>query len=168
MKKTNMVSVIRSPKDFSLGIIYLAAGASGFWMARELPFGSGARMGAGYFPTIISSLLFLFGLVSVIRGFVLGGGRPIEVIAWKTLPLIVGSVLAFAVLIDDVGLLIAGLVLLLLCAVASVRFRFSWVALLGAITLVVTCKLLFIDGLGVPMPAVGPWLTGILPTAPAQ
>jgi hypothetical protein len=163
-KGYEMNSVIRSPKDFWLGMIYAVVGAAGFWFARELPFGSGARMGAGYFPTVISSLLFLFGLVSLGRAFVLTG-EAIGAIAWKALPLIIGSVVVFAILIDNAGMVVAGVALLVLSASASAKFRFQWLPFAGAIALSAGCALLFISGLGLPIPVVGPWLRAILPMA---
>jgi Tripartite tricarboxylate transporter TctB family len=154
--------VVRSPKDFWLGVIYTLVGAAGFLIARDYPFGSGARMGAGYFPTIISSLLFVFGIVSIGRSFFLNG-QTISAIAWKALLLIIGSAVTFAVLVDRAGFVVAALALLLLCATASEQFRFSWTAILGALVLVICCTLLFINGLGLPMPTIGPWLLSIVP-----
>jgi hypothetical protein len=156
-----MGSVIRSPKELWLGLIYASIGAVGFWFALDLPFGSSARMGAGYFPTIISALLLLFGIVSVARAFLLNG-EAVGAIAGKALPLIIGSVVVFALLIEKAGLIVAGVALLLLCAFASSEFRFRWIALISAVALVVCCALLFIKGLGLPMPAIGPWLKAIL------
>ena len=157
-----MGSIVRSPKDFWLGVIYVLVGAVGFLLARDYPFGTGARMGPGYLPTIVSSLLLIFGAVSIGRSFVLSG-EAIGVIAWKALPLIVGSAAAFAFLIDGAGFIAASFSLLLLCAVASDKFRWSGTALLGAAALVAICTLVFVKGLGIPMPAVGPWLQAISP-----
>ncbi len=160
-----MGSVIRSPKDLSLGVIYLLFGAAGLWIARDYPFGSGARMGAGYFPTIISGLLLVFGLVSIGRSLVLKG-QPLGVIGWKAMALIFGAVVAFGALIEHTGLIVGGLAVLYLSATASEQFRFSWRAMLGALALVACCALLFINALGLPMPAVGPWLSALLPSSP--
>jgi hypothetical protein len=157
-----MGSVIRSPKNLWLGMIYTTIGTLGFWFAQDLPFGTGARMGAGYFPTIISVLLLVFGLVSLVRSVVLDG-EAVAAIAWKALPLIVGSVVVFALLIETAGLIVAGVVLLLLSGFASTQFRFRWIAFLGAVALASCCALVFIKGLGLPMPAFGPWLTAMLP-----
>jgi hypothetical protein len=159
-----MTSVIRSPKDFWLGLIYTTTGAAGLWFARELPFGTGARMGAGYFPTVISVVLLLFGLIALVRAILIAG-EPVGAIAWKAVPLIIGAVVVFGMLIENAGLIAAGVALLLMCAITSTEFRFGWIALLGAVALVAVCALLFIYGLGLPIPTVGPWLKAIMPGA---
>jgi hypothetical protein len=161
-------AVVRSSKDFWLGIIYLMVGAGGFWIARNYSFGSGARMGPGYFPTIISSLLFVFGIISLVRAFLLQGQTPPGAVAWRALALVIGSAVVFALLLEKVGFVVAALVLLFMCAIASSLFRFSWIAALGAIALVGACALVFITGLGVLMPTVGPWILSFVPTGLGQ
>jgi hypothetical protein len=158
-------SVIRAPKDLWVGIIYAAAGAAGFLMARDYPFGSGARMGPGYFPTIISFLLIVLGAISIVRAFIADGPR-IGSIAWKAIILVIGSVLAFAFLLDTAGFIVAATALLLLSAAASERFRFEWQPALGLIGLVAFCSLVFVKGLGLAMPLVGPWLQPMMPAWP--
>ena len=153
---------IRSPKDFWLGVIYAAAGAAGFLIARDYPFGSGARMGAGYFPAVVSSLLFVFGIVAIARSLIFDG-EAIGAVAYKAVGFVLGSLVAFALLVDGAGFVVAALAMLLLCAAASGKFRFEAGAMLGAIGLVAACSVVFIRWLGVPMPLVGPWLKPWLP-----
>ena len=43
-------------------------------------------------------------------------------------------------------------------AAASEHFKFDWKATAGLVALVVFCALVFVKGLGVPMPLVGTWL----------
>ena len=57
-----MSSVIKSPKDFWTGVLYFSFGAVAFWVARDYSFGTASRMGAGYFPTVLSGLLMFFGV----------------------------------------------------------------------------------------------------------
>jgi Tripartite tricarboxylate transporter TctB family len=151
-----MVSNVRSPKDFWIGAIYLVAGVVGLLIARDYSFGSAGRMGPGYFPAIISALLILFGAVSVLRAFLVPGG-PVGALNWKGIVLITGSVFAFGVLLQTAGLVIALLTMVLVSAAASERFRFEWRAGLALIALIVFCVLVFVRGLGVPMPLVGEW-----------
>lgn len=159
-----MSLAIRAPKDFGLGAIYVAAGAAGVVIAQDYPFGSGARMGPGYFPTIVGSLLFLFGLAAVARSLTFEGGK-IGLIGWKALGLVIGALVVFMFLVDRAGFPVAGMALLLLCAAASRRFRPDAVALLGAAGLIAACSLVFVRWLGVPMPLVGSWLKAALPVA---
>ena len=157
-----VTSLIRSPKDFWTGIIYLFVGVAGFVIARGYSFGTGARMGPGYFPSVISALLVAFGIAAVVRGF-LTEGEPITPFAWKALIFVTGAVIAFGFLLPTAGLVIAMVVMVLMSAAASHKFRFEVLPVLGLVALVVFCSLVFVKGLGVPMPLVGSWLAPLLP-----
>jgi len=119
-------------------------------------------MGPGYFPSIISCLLMIFGVIALLRSFTTDGSA-ISTIAWRAGILVIGSVLAFAVLIDTLGLIAAIVAMVLLSAAASDKFRFEWKATVGLIGLIAFCSLVFVKGLGVPMLLVGPWLQAIVP-----
>ena len=153
-----MASVIRAPKDFWTGVIYLSVGALGIVVGREYSFGSAGRMGPGYFPFVISCLLLVFGVITLVRSF-LTDGEPVGALAWKAIALVVGSVIAFGLLLPTGGLIIAMTVMVLMSAAASEKFRFEWKATLGLVGLVVFCSLVFVKGLGVPMPLLGSWLS---------
>ena len=68
------------------------------WIGRDYPLGSSARMGPGYFPAVLGSLLALFGVVSIGRSFI-RPGEPIDAIAWQPLVLVLGSVVLFGLLL---------------------------------------------------------------------
>ena len=157
-----MGSIIRAPKDFWTGVIYLGIGALGILVGREYSFGSAGRMGPGYFPFVISCLLLLFGVITVVRSF-LTDGEPVGALAWRAIALVIGSVVAFGLLLPTAGLVIAMLVMVLMSAAASEKFRFEWAATAGLVGLVVFCSLVFVKGLGVPMPLVGTWLQPVMP-----
>jgi len=147
---------IRGQKDFGIGAIYFALGLAGFIIARDYSFGTSGRMGPGYFPTIISGLLILFGLIAMLRGL-LHEGQPIGSINWKGLALITLSVGAFGYLLETAGVIVALLALILISAAASERFRFELRAAIGLIAFIIVCAVIFIEGLGVPMPLLGEW-----------
>ena len=157
-----MASFVRAPKDFWTGVIYLGVGTLGILIGRDYSFGSAGRMGPGYFPFVISCLLLLVGVITVVRSF-LTEGDPVGALASKATVLVVGSVLAFGVLLPAAGLVIAMLVMVLMSAAASQKFRFEWGPTAGLVGLVVFCSLVFVKGLGVPMPLVGSWLEQIMP-----
>ena len=158
-----MGSIIRAPKDFWTGVIYLSVGVLGILVGREYSFGSAGRMGPGYFPFVISCLLLVFGVITVVRSF-LTDGEPVGALAWKAIALVIGSVVAFGILLPTAGLVIAMLVMVLMSAAASEKFRFEWTAVAGLAGLVAFCSLVFVKGLGVPMPLVGSWLAPMMPS----
>ena len=153
---------IRAPKELWSGLIYLALAAVFLWFGRDYKIGTGARMGPGFFPFYLSLCLLVLGLIVTVRAFVIDGG-PIERLAWKPLVLILSSCVAFGLLIKGAGLVVALIVLCLLSAAASAYFRITAQALAGLLLLVMFCTLVFVKGLGVPMPIVGPWFGGNLP-----
>lgn len=159
-----MAGLIRSPKDFWTGIIYLGVGVAAFLIARDYSFGTGARMGPGYFPSVICSLLIVFGVVAVIRSFRVDGG-PIGSWAIKAMVLVIGGTVAFGFLLPRMGLPVAMVVLVLMSAAASSKFRFEVLPTVMLAALVVFCSVVFVKGLGVPMPLVGSWLAPLVPGA---
>ena len=89
---------IRNPRDFWAGAIYLALAIVVIWVGRNYQQGTSARMGPGYFPAVLGSILALFGVVSMVRSFI-RPGEPIEPMAWKPLVLVLGSVVLFGILL---------------------------------------------------------------------
>ena len=156
-----MTSRVQSPKDFWTGLIYLAVGAGVIFIARNYSVGTASRMGPGYFPLALSGLLIVFGLAAVVRSFLVQG-EPIGAFAWKPMVLVLVGTALFGALISTLGLIIALLALVLTSAAASEKFRFDWRAALGLVALIAFCSLVFVKGLGVPMPLFGPWLEPLL------
>ena len=147
---------IKSPKDFWTEILFLIFGAIAFAISRDYPFGSAGRMGPGYFPTVLSCLLMGFGGLAVLRG-VRQQGVAFGSFAWKQSVKVLSAIIAFAFLLPRAGLVIALLVLIFGSASASIHFRFGWRATLLALVLLVFCVLVFVKGLGLPMPLLGIW-----------
>jgi hypothetical protein len=150
--------MIRSTRDFWTGAIYILIGLSAVLIAREYGMGSAVRMGPAYFPTILGIILMVVGAVALIRSFILPG-TPIGAFAIKGLLLVISSVFLFGFIVREAGLLIALPLLVIISALASSQFR--WVpTIVLAVGLTVFCALVFIEGLGVPLPLIGPWLGG--------
>lgn len=153
-----MTSLIRSPKDFWAGIIYMAFGLSAIVIGREYGLGTALRMGPAYFPTVLGVLLTLIGIISLIRSF-LKPGEPIGSLALRPMILITIAVFLFGFLVRGAGLVVVIPILVITTAYASIHFRWGTSVLL-AIGITVFCVLVFSKGLGVPLPIVGPWVGG--------
>jgi hypothetical protein len=150
---------IRSPKDFGAGLLYAGFGLAAILMAWDYGMGSASRMGPGYFPTALGTLLLLIGIASLVRSFVSDGER-IGVIAWKAAALVTAGTILFGLLLRPAGLVPALVALILVSASASVRFRFQWRAGLLMLALIAFCALVFVKGLGMPVPLLGHWFGG--------
>ena len=60
-------SVLES-KDFWAGAMLIATGSIALFFARNYAFGNSLRMGPGYFPIVLGSILILFGLYIAATG----------------------------------------------------------------------------------------------------
>jgi hypothetical protein len=148
---------LSSPKEFWAGLIYISVGAAALWFGSEYRMGTAGRMGPGYFPKVLAWLLVGIGVIAIARAFVLKGA-PVTAIAWKALAIILASCALFGLLLPRMGLGVALLALCLGSASASREFRFDPLALVGLLGLITACALVFVKGLGVPMPLLGSWL----------
>jgi hypothetical protein len=151
-----MSAIIRDPKDFWSGVIFIAVGLAAVLVGDEYPMGSAGRMGPGYFPTVLGGLLAVLGSVSVARSLIRGGER-IERFAIKNVALVLGATVLFGVLVRNAGIALAIVVLVLAAGLASSKFRFGPYALL-AVGMAAFAVLVFVKALGLPMPVFGPWL----------
>lgn len=150
-----MPSFIRAPKDFWSGVIFIVVGLMAVYIGRDYSMGSAARMGPAYFPTILGGMLTAIGAISVGRSM-FRDGEPIGTISIKNIILVLGSVVAFAFLVRGAGLFIAVVLTVMVSGLASSKFRLlPFVAV--AVGLAVFGILVFVYGLGLPMPAFGPW-----------
>lgn len=149
---------IRNPKDFWSGLLFLFVGGMAVLLAQKYPLGSAFKMGPGYFPTALGGLLALVGLLAILRSFI-RPGTAIEPFHWRLLLIVTGSTVLFGLLVRGGGLSVAVPVLVLATAAASVYFRWR-TALILAAGLTVLSALLFVKGLGLPIPLIGPWFGG--------
>lgn len=150
-----MAFAISNPKDFWTGVIYVGIGLAAVVIGREYDMGSATRMGPAYFPTVLGVILCAIGLASAVRSFI-RRGQPIGAFAFKTLLLVLVATLLFGALVRGGGLIVALPVLVIVSAYASSRFRLGPTVLL-AIGLTAFSAVVFIKGLGVPLPVIGPW-----------
>ena len=100
---------IRLSTDLLTGLLFLALGAFAMVYGSRYPLGTAARMGPGYYPLLASSGLVLLGLVLVVRSFVTTTTGEVGSVNLRPLVLILIGTLAFGLLIDRAGLIIAGL-----------------------------------------------------------
>jgi hypothetical protein len=78
-------------------------------------------------------------------------------VPWRAILLVIGGILFFGVTVRGLGLAPALFVAVLLSAFASSRTN-PLSALLLALALTAFCALIFVGGLGLPIPLIGPWL----------
>jgi putative tricarboxylic transport membrane protein len=150
--------MIRSTKDFWAGVLYIFFGSTAIIVARDYGMGTGVKMGPAYFPTILGGLLAGIGAISVIRSFITPG-TPIGAFAFKGLILVTAPVVLFGFIVRGAGLVVALPLLVIISASASARFGWRPTLIMAA-GLTIFCVLVFVKGLGIPLPIIGPWFGG--------
>jgi Tripartite tricarboxylate transporter TctB family len=148
---------VSSSRDLWTGLIYLAIGAAGLWFGLAYPMGTAGRMGSGYFPKVLAALLVSFGVFGVMRSVTIAS-PAITPVSWRPLILVLVACMLFTLLLEPTGFIVATAVFVLTRAAASQQFKLDILSLLGLAVLVTVCALVFVVGLGIPMPLVGPWL----------
>ena len=141
---------VKSPQDFGAAILFLVIGIAGIYFGRDLAFGDASKMGPGFFPTILSCIISLIGVIVGLRSLAIEG-PPIEAIKLRPLLFILIAVLAFGYLVEQIGLAIttAGLTIFAAYARQGVSLKES-VAL--ALFLAAFAIGVFAYGLGQPLP----------------
>jgi hypothetical protein len=142
---------VKSPQDLGAGAVFVLIGVAGLYFGRELAFGTAARMGPGYFPTLLSILILAIGIIVAIRGLT-AEGPPIEPVQLRPIAMIIAAILIFGVLIDVVGLVLTALLLTVFAAYARREVKLTETILLGAGLAAFTVAV-FVYLLGQPLPA---------------
>lgn len=151
-----MPNLVKHPKDFWTGVIFLVIGLSAVLIGRDYSMGSAARMGPAYFPTVLGGLLTLIGALAVFRSL-RKQGEAIEKFHIRELAIVLGGVVLFGVLVRGAGLVPAAVSLIVISAYASPQFKWHEALLLG-VGMAGFAVLVFIKLLGLPLAAFGPWL----------
>ena len=141
---------IKSPKDFWAGVMYIGFGLATVLMALGYHVGTAARMGPGYFPRGLGSLMILLGVVLGLRGVRLQGPK-IWLGSFKPLLVVLGSVLLFGVTIPFLGLALSTFLLVVASSMASNEFRWKE-TVIAAVLLAAFAVGAFAWALGVQMP----------------
>jgi len=92
-------------KDLRAGILFVAFGLFGLWLARALPAGTANAMEAGYFPRLVCGLLVAIGALLAIVSLFRAGELP-ERGNWRPIAFITLATLAFALLLKPLGLVL--------------------------------------------------------------
>jgi putative tricarboxylic transport membrane protein len=142
---------IKSPQDVGAAVVFMAIGLAGVYFGSDLAFGTAARMGPGYFPIILSWIIFAIGVIVGFKGLTIVG-PPIEPVQLRPMLIIVVAIVAFGYLIESLGLAITAALLTMLAGYARREVNL-WETLLLAAGLAVFCVVLFVYGLSQPFPA---------------
>jgi Tripartite tricarboxylate transporter TctB family len=113
---------IRSPSDFWCGLLFVGLGIAFMVLARNYRLGTPARMGPGFFPTILGGLLAALGLSLTIPALV-RDGAPLPRLGLRPTLAILIAIVVFALLLAPLGFVIAAATLILIAGLAEPELR---------------------------------------------
>ena len=146
-------------KDLLAGATFVGFGLAFAITSSTYERGTPLRMGPGYFPLVLGSLLVLLGILIVVKAFVAGEGGDIGAVPWKAAALLVAALLFFGFTVRGLGLVPALLVTVFLSALAGHRARVIPAVVIAA-SLTALSVLIFVVLLQLRLPYFGPWLQG--------
>jgi putative tricarboxylic transport membrane protein len=148
------MNLIKNPKDFYAGVLFLGIGALAIALASSYGIGDATRMGPGYFPLLLGGGLCCLAVVLIFRGLALAHDVRLDLPSLRPVLLITLSAVVFAFILQPLGLFVAVTVLVFISAIASSKATLLR-ALLLAIVLASGSVGIFIYGLKLPIPAIG-------------
>ena len=151
------MAFIRHPKDFFAGILFIAFGVAAIVIGSNYALGTAARMGPGYFPRILGLLLIALGLALALRALRLDGS-PIPRFVWRPLLVVLGSVLAFGLMVNHAGVVVSTIFLIVAASAASHEFRLRE-SLISGVALAALAVGVFVIGLKLQLPIWPPMFT---------
>lgn len=126
----------------------MSFGAVALYVGRDYPMGTAMRMGPGYFPTILGGLVTLLGLVLAARGLIVQG-PSISAPAVAPLIFVLASVALFALTVEDFGIVVAVVGVVVASSLARGRPHWGEILLVSMVMIALAVGL-FTKGLGLP------------------
>jgi hypothetical protein len=136
--------------DLWSGLLFAGLGALVLWIGADYPQGVPRRIGPGYVPRLLGILMTGLGCLLIARCW--WAREDIDTtIAWRPAALVLGSVVAFALVFDASGLVPAILACVAIANYAVPENRWTTAVGLGAL-LAFFAWALFVKALGLPLP----------------
>ncbi len=143
-----------SPRSADLwsGAGCLGLGALALWAGADYPLGTAGRIGPGYVPRLLGWLLV--GIAVILFARSLFRSEDVELgFAWRPVVLVLGSVLAFAGVLSQFGLVPAILATVAIANYAVAENTWRSAVSLG-VGLALFAWVLFVKALGLPIPVL--------------
>jgi putative tricarboxylic transport membrane protein len=145
-------------QDVATGLLFIAIGVAAYMIGADYPMGSTQRPGTGVLPRILAWCLIGTGSLLCLKGAV-GDGPRLTAWAWRPVVMVTAAIVAFALLIDGLGLIVTMLVSMTLVALGTPETRWREYTLFAVLMLAIGGSV-FIYALGMPIPMLPkevPW-----------
>ena len=143
----------RDSTDLIGGLFITALGLFFVIYAQRYNMGTLNRMGPAYFPVALGGVLAFLGLLIAVPAWFRAGAGPD--VSWKTLVIVIGSVVLFGATLQILGLMLATMLTIVVASLADNDITWRERAIL-IVTVPPIIYLIFIFGLGMTVP-VWPW-----------
>lgn len=147
-----------SRKDLASAAIFIAIGSYFALEALNYELGTPLRMGPGFMPILLGSVLVLLGLAIAVVAFFRSDEGPSQPFAWRGIVLVLGTIIFFGATIRGLGFVPVVFISAFVTAMSSRENNPLGAALIAA-ALTVLCLVIFVVGLGLMVPWFGPWLS---------
>jgi hypothetical protein len=97
---------IKNHRDFWAGVLFIVTGILFMILSRQYQLGTAAKMGPGYFPTILGGLMAVLGLMVMLPAFK-GPVVKITRIELRMILLVLVAVAVYAFALPKLGFIIA-------------------------------------------------------------
>ena len=151
---------IKSSKDFATALLFIAIGLGAYYIGASYNMGTPQRPGTGVLPRILAWCLIGTGALLWVKA-VLVEGPGLTRWAWRPVIMISLATVAFALLVDRFGLVVAMLVSMTLAALGTPQTRWREYTIFAAIMVAIGVGM-FIYGLRMPIPIWPKELPGVL------
>jgi putative tricarboxylic transport membrane protein len=137
-------------QDSASGLLFVAFGAAANWIGADYPMGTPQRPGTGVLPLILAWCLMGTGALLWVKAAVTDSPR-LTSWAWRPAIMIALATVAFALMIDRLGLVVTMIVSMTLAALGTPETRWREY-ILFALFMIALGVVVFIQLLGMPIP----------------
>lgn len=150
---------IRNHRDFWSGVLFIVTGLLFMVLSRQYQMGTAAKMGPGYFPTILGGLMAVLGLMILLPSLSKRGPEVrVNKIDFVAIALILIAVAVYAATLPTLGFIVSLFLLILISSYASHEFNLK-TTLISSVVLLGFSYLVFVKGLELQFPFLPTFLT---------
>jgi Tripartite tricarboxylate transporter TctB family len=150
---------IRNKKDLWSGVLFVVTGVLFMILSRQYQMGTAAKMGPGYFPTMLGGLMALLGLITCWTSISKSAAKvELNKVGWRELALVLVAVVVFALLLPKMGIIVAIVGLIGVSAIASHEYNIKD-TLITTVVLLILSYVVFVWGLELQFPVLPTFMT---------
>ena len=113
-----MKHLIKNPRDFWAGVMFLAIGGMFAGIAFTYKLGTAARMGPGFFPFFLGLILAGFGIAILITALrPKNAGPTVDKFHWGPIFWVLMPIVVFGMMLKILGMMLMGLMVVIVSSI---------------------------------------------------